>query len=61
MVFFAVLVVVAVVIAENHIIMYIRIALGFVANVFTSKWCRLRYASYTTHNVDSIPEFYTAR
>ena len=25
------------------------------------EWCRLRYDPYTTHNVDSIPKFYTAR
>ena len=25
------------------------------------EWCRLRYDTCTTHNVDSIPKFYTAR
>ena len=41
--------------------MYIRIVLGFVSIFFfTSKysfWSGLRYAPYTTHNVDSIPSF----
>ena len=45
--------------------MYIRIVLGLVPTFFyfsvkLLKWCSLHYALYPTHNVDSIPKFYTA-